>query len=148
MVLPSKRPAKSSRPRQTQLNFPTAPAQASSSSSSRPPALRQASLFQCASVTVMEQDSTLEVGNTLYLGKDEVTRLKQRLDSSHGDREVLMQVLRRLSTMCVGPLKLQTNFCLLHQIPTYLCNRPQALHESPARNHWDWDGGGPSAQAR
>ena len=117
MVLPGKRPAsgasnrpptsllkkKSSGLQQSRLSFApgggTSAGGGSSSSAASGP-LRQASLFQLRGVVQYEdEDSSLGVPNTLYLGEADILHLKATLDAASEDREGLLRVLRRLSAV-------------------------------------------------
>ena len=92
-------------PRQATLNFGGSSGGGSSSSSggssSRQPQLRQASLHQLSGVVHYDEDDSVEstVPTTLYLSADDLLRLKETLESSTTNRDGILRVLRRLSTV-------------------------------------------------
>ena len=80
----------------------------SSSSSSRPPPkahLRQASIFQMPGVVDYREapaeadDALAGVATSLYLGEEDLIRLRDTLDDSRDDDQTLLTVLKRLSAM-------------------------------------------------
>ena len=106
----SKKPAPSllKKPHQLQqsrLQFQPGGGGASSSSSSRQQAtgrLVQASIFDLAGVQQHQQqmsEADVGVAPTLYLGEADLLRLKETLEDRASDRESLLRVLRRLSTV-------------------------------------------------
>ena len=74
--------------------------QQSRSAQQRAAPLRQASLLQLPGVSHHTEDSSLGVATTLYLGDEDVRRLKATLDdAARVDAEALLAVLKRLSAM-------------------------------------------------
>lgn len=63
--------------------------------------LRQASLHQMAGVVkYREEVQNVEgVANTLYLGEEDLRRLRSTIEENEADRETLLRVLRRLSAV-------------------------------------------------
>ena len=89
--------------RQVALSFgPAAAASSSSACDSAPaPQLRQATLDMMSGVMDYRDEGAhtdLEVPTTLYLGAEDIARLKRRLEETT-DRDELLPVLRRLSAM-------------------------------------------------
>ena len=64
----------------------------------------QASIFDCAKIQEHQQQmsdaaNSLDVPSTLYLGEEDLLRLKETLEDARSGHETLMTVLRRLSTV-------------------------------------------------
>jgi hypothetical protein len=117
MVLPTKRSASSAgagsssssvsrsllKKPMTQATLSFAPGGASGSGSHAAPSarLRQASIWDLPGVRDYSEDpdtASLAVPTTLYLGESDILSLKDRLEI-YDDREELLKVLRRLSTV-------------------------------------------------
>ena len=93
--------AASSSMRQRKLDFGASSSQRPSGISKPSGYLRQATITQLAGVVDWRAHSeTLhETPSTLYLGHEDVLKLKETLDDASSSRDDLMNVLRRLSAM-------------------------------------------------
>ena len=96
-LLKKKAPA-TGRLAQSRLTFSasTEPPAGPSTSYSAP--LRQASLFQLPGVVQYSEDDPVDVPTTLYLGEEDIARLRSTLEVAT-ERDDMLKVLRRLSAM-------------------------------------------------
>lgn len=82
---------------QSRLTFAGASSSEAPAGPSSTAVLRQASIFDLAGV-VQYSEETTDVPTTLYLGEDDILRLRGTLETAT-EREDILRVLRRLSAM-------------------------------------------------